>query len=148
MVYDRKDRLVMSQDGKQRAESANKWCYSLYDGKNRVVETGEVVLSSAMSHVSLQSTVSASLNYTPSGTRTALQYTLYDTYTATANVPVLPFVATLGYSSVPGARVTGLVTSVKTRVFDMPSETWLTTTTYYDDRCRVIQTVTITSTVG
>jgi hypothetical protein len=30
---------------------------------------------------------------------------------------------------------------VKTRVLDVSPEKWLTTTTYYDDRCRVIQTV-------
>ncbi|MBS7200307.1 MAG: RHS repeat protein, partial [Bacteroidales bacterium] len=33
--------------------------------------------------------------------------------------------------------VTGLVTSVRTRVLGSSPEQWLTTTTYYDDRCRV-----------
>ena len=37
--------------------------------------------------------------------------------------------------------MTGLVTSVKTKVLGASPEKWLTTTTYYDDRCRVIQTV-------
>ena len=139
MVYDKRDRLVMSQDGKQRAVNANKWSYSLYDNLNRVIETGEVILGSAMTHASLQMTVSASQNYIPSGTRTALQYTLYDTYKATANVPVKAFSATAGYSTSYRTRVTGLVTSVKTRV--LGTSTWLTTTTYYDDRGRVIQSV-------
>ena len=139
MVYDRKDRLVMSQDGNQRAEDSKKWSYSLYDGKNRVVETGEVVLTTTSTHAALQSAASSSLNYIPGGTRTALQYTLYDTYTATADVPVRAFVPTTGYSAGYSTLVIGLVTSVKTRV--LGTDTWLVATTYYDDRGRVIQTV-------
>ncbi|WP_065217918.1 MULTISPECIES: RHS repeat domain-containing protein [Butyricimonas] len=38
-------------------------------------------------------------------------------------------------------RATGLVTSVRTRVLGVTPVKWLTVTTYYDDRCRVIQTV-------
>lgn len=38
MVYDGRDRLVMSQDGNQR--TANKWAVTLYDGLNRPVQTG------------------------------------------------------------------------------------------------------------
>ena len=45
MVYDRRDRLVLGQDGKQRVENADKWSYFLYDGQNRMVETGEVVIT-------------------------------------------------------------------------------------------------------
>ena len=37
--------------------------------------------------------------------------------------------------------MTGLVTSVKTKVLGASPEKWLTMTTYNDDRCRVIQTV-------
>ena len=139
LVYDKRDRLVMSQDGKQRAENAKKWSYSLYDGKNRVVETGEVILNTMISHDSLRVAASSSLDYTPAGTRVALQYTLYDNYTSTSNVPVKAFVATPGYATRYHSLVTGLATSVKTRV--LGTDTWLTTTTYYDDCCRVIQTV-------
>ena len=138
LVYDGRDRLVMSQDGKQRAENANKWSYSLYDNQNRVIETGEVI-SNVASHATLQTTASGKPDHIPTGTRTPLQYTLYDTYTTTTNVPVLAFQATTGYASDYYKLVTGLVTSVKTRV--LGSDTWLTTTTYYDNRCQVIQTV-------
>ncbi len=139
MVYDQRDRLVMSQDGKQRTENTNKWSYSLYDSFDRMIETGEVILGSTMTHAALQTTVSASQNYTPSGTRMALQYMLYDTYTATTNVPVKAFSATAGYSTSYSSRVIGYVTSVKTLV--LGTSTWLTATTYYDDRGRVIQSV-------
>ncbi|MDL2230472.1 RHS repeat protein, partial [Alistipes sp. OttesenSCG-928-L06] len=141
MVYDNKDRLVLSQDGKQRAENANKWSYSLYDKKNRVTESGEVVLANTTSHTALQAVASASDNYTPTGTRTALQYNLYDSYTASANVPVHAFIATADYSTDYHKLVTGLITSTRIKVLDAVPEKWLTITTYYDDKDQIIQTV-------
>ncbi|WP_065220585.1 MULTISPECIES: RHS repeat domain-containing protein [Butyricimonas] len=140
MVYDKRDRLVMSQDGKQRSEDVNKWSYSLYDNLNRVVETGEII-SAVTQQSALQAMASVSDNYIPQGNRFPLQYTLYDNYAATTNVPVLPFQATTGYATEHNQWVAGLVTSVKTKVLGLGVERWLTTTTYYDDRCRVIQTV-------
>jgi len=140
MVYDKKDRLVMSQDGKQRAQNSDKWSYSLYDNQNRVVETGEVVIiGEDKTHKDLQDFATTSDSYIPSGTRTPLQYTLYDSYLASSNVPVHPFVSSNSYVLDYYRLVTGLVTSVKTKVLDTGE--WLTITTYYDDRCRVIQTV-------
>ena len=142
LVHDKRDRLVLSQDGKQRTENADKWSYSLYDDQNRVIETGEVVLTgTGRSHRDLQDAASGSDNYVPAGNRSPLQYTLYDNYTATGEVPVLAFQPTTGYASGYHDLVTGLVTSVRTRVLGASPEKWLTTTTYYDDRCRVIQTV-------
>ncbi|WP_255301832.1 RHS repeat domain-containing protein [Butyricimonas sp. Marseille-P3923] len=142
MVYDKRDRLVMSQDGKQRVENADKWSYSLYDSQNRVVETGEVVLAGTVkSHAALQEAATSSDNYLPAGNRTPLQYTLYDTYRGTADVPVLPFQSTEGYATGYHTLVAGLVTSVRTKVLGVTPEKWLTTTTYHDNKCRVIQTV-------
>ena len=140
MIYDKKDRLVMSQDGKQRVQNPDKWGYSLYDNQNRVVESGEVLITgSGKTHKELQGVATVSDNYVPPGTKTPLQYTLYDSYTATTNVPVHPFVSSNGYTSDYYRLVTGLVTSVKTKVLD--TDKWLTVTTYYDDHCRVIQSV-------
>lgn len=138
MVYDQRDRLVMSQDGNQRAGNAGKWSYSLYDDQNRVIETGEVIIASA-THASLQDAASRSDNYIPSLTRDALQYTAYDTYTTVGGQNSLAFKATSGYSSDYCRSVTGLITNVRTRV--LGTNTWLTTTTYYDEHSRVIQTV-------
>ncbi|MBX2926138.1 MAG: hypothetical protein KF746_28360, partial [Chitinophagaceae bacterium] len=42
MVYDIRDRLVMTQDGKQRATSPQTWLVTLYDGLNRPVQTGHI----------------------------------------------------------------------------------------------------------
>ena len=135
-VYDGKDRAVLSQDGNQR--SGNRWSYTLYDSRNRVIETGEVVLAGKTAS-QLRSEAGSSLDYLPSGTRTALQYCLYDSYTASPTVTPHAFVATPGYATAYHPLVTGQLTATKTRI--LGSDTWQTTTLYYDDLGRVIQTV-------
>ena len=135
-VYDGKDRAVLSQDGNQR--SGNRWSYTLYDSRNRATETGEVVLAGKTA-TQLRSEAGSSLDYLPSGTRTALQYCLYDSYTASPTVTPHAFVATPGYATAYHPLVTGQLTATKTRI--LGSDTWQTTTLYYDDRGRVIQTV-------
>ena len=137
MTYDKRNRLVMSQEGKQRTENNNKWSYTLYDAQNRIVEIGEVILSSAITFSSLQSLTSTSDNYVPAGNRTDLQHIAYDTYTS-LSVEALPFKATPDYANTHYSMVSGLITSVKSRI--LGTDKWLTTTTYYDDQCRVIQT--------
>ena len=128
--------MVLSQDGNQR--SGNRWSYSLYDKQNRVTETGEVVLAGKTA-AQLRSEAGNSQNYLPSGTRTALQYCLYDSYTSSATVPPHAFLSTSGYATTYHPLVTGQLTAVKTRI--LGSDTWQTTTLYYDDRGRVIQSV-------
>lgn len=108
----------------------------MYDSQNRVIETGEMTLGNQISHAILRANASTSLNYIPSGTRTALQYTEYDTYTSNA----LPFVPTSGYSSSYSTMITGQVTTTRSRV--LGETKFLATTTYYDNQGRVIQTVT------
>lgn len=40
MVYDNRDRLVLTQDGNQRAKSTPEWTFTKYDALNRPVTTG------------------------------------------------------------------------------------------------------------
>jgi hypothetical protein len=40
MVYDARDRLVLTQDANMRAGSPQKWLYTLYDELNRPIATG------------------------------------------------------------------------------------------------------------
>ena len=134
MVYDKRDRMVLSQDGNQRTADSKKWSYSVYDNNNRIVESGEMILSTANTHKQLQDAAWNSESYLPAGTKTPLQYTVYDSYEATTNVTAHPFVAVTGYASDYHKAVTGLVTSTKTRILE--TETWLTATTYYDEKCR------------
>lgn len=42
MVYDGRDRLVMTQDGKQRASSPKVWLATNYDEFNRPIQTGQI----------------------------------------------------------------------------------------------------------
>lgn len=61
MVYDARDRLVYSQDGKQR--TPGKWIITLHDSKDRVVLTGMMTYLGKTRDV-LQSEVDANANFT------------------------------------------------------------------------------------
>ena len=139
MVYDRRDRLVLSQDGTRRTADTKKWSYFLYDSHDRVIESGEILLSAEQTCGELQLAAWESEHYLPSGTRTPLQYTVYDNYKPTENVTAHPFVAAVGYDTPYTLYPSGLTTSTKTRL--LGTDDWLTETIYYDDRSRVIQTL-------
>ena len=161
MVYDNRDRLVLSQDGEQRI--ANQWICNLYDQLNRSVITG--FIRTTVMHGQLQSdfsnfyqneTVSSSGNigYTLSKITPSLQalhpdsiltIAYYDSYSfpdaqafdATNNIS--------GYTDSEGSHTTyfdnviEMVTGGKTRV--LGTSTLLTSTSYYDDKLRVIQNI-------
>ena len=139
MVYDKRDRMVLSQDGNQRAADSKKWSYSVYDDNSRIIESGETMLATATTHKQLQDGAWDAENYLPDGSKTPLQYTVYGSYEATEHVTPHPFTAVSDYASQYHPLVTGLVTSTKTRI--LGTDTWLTATTYYDEKCRPIQTV-------
>ena len=54
LVYDKRDRLVLSQDGKMRAEDPRKWLLTCYDQFNRPVLSGTFQYSSSLSQVQMQ----------------------------------------------------------------------------------------------
>ena len=139
LVYDWQNRLALSQDGKQRAANAKKWSYFVYDSQNRAVESGEIVTSNASTHKQLQQEAWKKESYLPIGTKTPLQYTIYDNYIATGEVTAHPFTAFSGYSQGYYQSVSGLTTSTKIKV--LGTDEWITSTTYYDDQCRPVQTV-------
>ncbi len=77
MVYDKRDRLVMVQDGNMRAVP-NQWLVTKYDNLNRPYET---VWISATSHSSHRSSASASTDYPGTSINyTQLTKTFYDNY--------------------------------------------------------------------
>ncbi len=57
MVYDKRDRLVFTQDGNMRGKSPVQWGYVLYDEIDRPVQTG--IMQSNLSREDLQNYVSA-----------------------------------------------------------------------------------------
>ncbi|WP_221408143.1 DUF6443 domain-containing protein, partial [Fulvivirga imtechensis] len=171
MVYDNRDRQVLTQDGNQR-EGKNEWTFTKYDHLNRPIATG-IVDKGAMEVADIRTEVAgitdfyeergtAIHGYTdqsyPTGVAANdyLTVTYYDDYTF-KNLP--DFGTTYNYSvptqlgsqttpqgtyTFPATefdRVKGQVTGSKTKVLDN-TNTWLSTVTYYDDRYRVIQTVT------
>ena len=138
MVYDKRDRLVLTQDGNMRALDSNRWNYTEYNTKNRPVESGEIVLSSVATHAQLIDSMMDSESV-PSGTRTPLQYIRYDKYTANEHVTPYAFVAVPGYAEDYHRKTVGRVTATKTRV--LGTDLWITSTVYYDSKCRPMQVV-------
>ena len=139
MVYDKHGRMVLSQDGVQRASDAKKWSYNVYDYNDRAVESGELVLAATMTHAQLQEAAWDVEGYLPAGTRTPLQYKTYDGYTDKDPVTIHPFVAAAGYDGTHSPNASGQVTAVKTRL--LGTDKWVTETIYYDGYARPIQTV-------
>jgi RHS repeat-associated protein len=60
MVYDDRDRLVLTQDGNQRAGTTKYWTFTKYDLSNRPIATG--IMESALSQVDIQTAITAHYN--------------------------------------------------------------------------------------
>ncbi len=157
MVYDQRDRLVLTQDGNQRL--TDEWLFTKYDALNRPVITGlytntdttidsrEAMQNLVNGHTVLTESVdanSAYLGYTNNAFPDALvedylTVTYYDNYDFHhANL--------VDYGFVPSPenptyfnKVKGQVTGSMTKV--LYSDQWLRSVIYYDDRYRAIQQV-------
>jgi RHS repeat-associated protein len=180
MVYDKRDRLVLTQDGVQRPN--NRWLFTKYDALNRPVLTGMYTTATGIGRDSLQTIVNnyyASLDASKAWFETFtgnatdvygydnksfpketiqgnyLSVTYYDDYDFLGLLPA-------GYDYVDEGlaiekngityhqpdteftRVKGLVTGTKVKVLSggLTGYSWLNTVNYYDDRYRVVQTIT------
>ena len=156
MVYDELDRLVLTQDAKQR--ESYQWTFTKYDRFSRPILTGFYTHGSEVDQSTMQAIVdtdnasnpvfesigSGVLNYTNnafprvSGEVNYLTATYYDSYTNLPSGFGLSYVQELGNSATENTAVKGLVVGAQTRVLD-GTNTWLKTVSYYDDRYRVIQ---------
>ncbi len=169
MVYDKRDRLVLTQDGNQRLN--NKWLFTKYDALNRPVITG--IYTSALDLSAMQTTVDdfyATLNSTKawfessgidlegydnksfpvvsSTNATLLTVTYYDDYTAISgwsvsyNNPQLTQAAnghTYSSPAAPNQYVKGQITATMTK--NLYDDTWIKTVNWYDNKYRIIQTL-------
>ncbi len=148
LVYDKRDRLVLTQDATQQASGY--WMFTKYDIINRPVLAGKYESSSG--RASLQSILNAeSVMYESSGSVVLgytnyafpritdeskyLSSTYYDNYTT-------PLTWGYAYSSVYSQHtqtnsVKGLVTGIKTKI--LGTSTWLYTVNYYDKFGRLLQ---------
>lgn len=155
MVYDARDRLVLTQDSVLRAGSPQKWLYTLYDELNRPVATGLWNNSSSLTtHASAAGSSTAYPNLSGQTyeelTRTfyddyswrssysnplsATYNTSYDTYFTTASDVSWPY----AQANTQSAQLKGLVTGTRVKVLGTAS-TYLYTVNFYDSKNRVIQ---------
>jgi len=166
MVYDARDRLVMLQDGNQRA--AGKWLVTEYEnGLNRAWRTG--LLTDAGIRTTHQPAAYNSISYpaTGGGNYEVLTQTFYDDYTwvnaantslgangvlTTAldatNINSTNFRMSSGtpyyaLSITQYLQTRGLATGSMTKVLNSSPAQYLYTLNFYDDKGRVIQTQSI-----
>ncbi|MDF2382097.1 RHS repeat-associated core domain-containing protein [Nostoc ellipsosporum NOK] len=156
MVYDKRDRLVMTQDGNMRANE--EWLVTLYDALNRPVETGLWVSNQGRSWHAAQAAV-ATLDYpfsagaTPGSGWDRLSRMHYDdynglpsglsaTYLTNWDSELLPAYNSWPYVQTPTQSnlLQGKATWTEVKVLKLGSPQYLATVSIYDDKGRVIQT--------
>jgi RHS repeat-associated protein len=168
MVYDSRDRLVATQDGNQRP--TNEWTYTKYDALNRPIQTGtykhECGTCNQFTQIDMQGYVDGQYalselfyevydgtttnhGYTnrtfPFTSITPLTVTYYDDYQFKTlyNDADFDFL-----SNHLGGQVTTIFTTLKGQVTGTKvrslndAYTWMRSVNYYDEKYRVIQTVT------
>lgn len=150
LVYDKRDRMVMSQDALMRID--NKWLVTKYDELNRPIETGLWATADAATALWIQGKTAAlpfpvtgsnyeKLTETHYDDYSGLPAPLSNTYLATWNSH---FAATSNsiwpYPQMPVQSIAtlGLVTWSAVKVLGT-SATFLYTASIYDDKGRVIQ---------
>jgi RHS repeat-associated protein len=159
MVYDRWDRLVLSQDGAQRAEG--NWSFTKYDVFNRPIITG--VYSNSNTASEMVTAVASTTNDRFETTSTnSIGYSYGETYPKTVSSSDIntvtyyddhTFIQRMGLPTTYNALIPSgftqtaqsqnatLATGSRVRVLDVVPTEWLTTVTYYDKHSRVLQTV-------
>ena len=160
-VYDKWDRLVMSQDGLQRSKPTREWTFVKYDRLNRAVMTG--IFKSNASHNAMINNVNASNNRYESTHSNAIGYSLSATYPKAIQVNDLLIVNHFdnysfkinaawddenpetaynfnnppGYNNVLQTTVKGLSTGAKVKV--LGTSDWLNSVVYYDYDYQAVQ---------
>ena len=142
MVYDRRDRLVLSRNALQAQRG--QWSFVKYDALNRPVMTG------AYANGSNRSTLASSVDgagLAESRTGGTVGYTLngsFPTNVSESDVRTVTYYDDYGftnytYGGTKQTKPVGQVTGSRTNV--LGSSTWLTTVIYYDDRYRPVHAI-------
>ena len=151
MVYDRRDRMVFARDGLFKSRSQCQGYY--YDSINRPIQynvcydTASARTIQAVFDTTTVIAQSPPLPFIPNGWIIPMTYTYYDKYTfpgsstyTTSDISA----SKVGSNSYPetmpssaSIMTKGLV--VGKRAFVLSDTLWLTTTTFYDDKGKVIQ---------
>ena len=159
IIYDKRDRLVLSQDGNRRED--DEWFFTKYDVLNRPILTGIWTDTNERSRDSLQTVLNTFTGqnlYEEAGTtvheytnRTFpnetdednyLTVTYYDNYDFAEYTSQLYLAMTDSFPNQTEESIYTInkVTGIKIKV--LANDTWLTSVNYYDDKGRVIQTMT------
>lgn len=167
LVYDQRNRLVMSQDANQRA--AQKWQYFQYDNLDRPVATGLMYDPANFSNLPFHHASAAnSIAYPNTGSYSIelLSQTYYDNYawvggtglgssldnSNTSNTAYFytPSNSTFPYPQaiVQSSMTRGMITGSKTEVLGSNGAQYLHTVTFYDSKARIIQTQGVNITGG
>jgi len=187
MVYDNRDRLILTQDSVQRTGSIKYWSFTKYDHLNRPILTGIRDTTASLTQVQMQSVVdehfadeediwSEKFIGSTSGNVHGYSNKAYPIITGAANEVDIEkyltvtyydsydfrslWIGSYGYAddnlsesanghthSQPDAEnihVLGQVTGSKVKVLDggvTGGYTWLKSVTYYDEKYRVVQTL-------
>lgn len=164
MVYDARDRLVMSQDSALRSQK--KWLFTLYDSKNRPDSTGLITDLSNYNNLAYHQGLAVSSTSYPnlglyttevlmgtyyddyswiSGGTSALGTSLATTYTTNSNYFITGYNTSPTYAvPITAFAITrGMPTGLMTKVVASSPAQYLYSANYYDDRGRVIQTQNI-----
>ncbi len=155
MVYDTRDRLVLTQDANMRSGSPVKWLYSQYDEINRPVATGLWNNSSTLAtHYTaaygsstypglagqtieeLTNTFYDNYNWRSSygNPLSATRSNVYDAYLQTPSNTTWPYPQN---ATLQSSLIKGLVTGSRTKV--LGTGTYLYTINFYDDKGRLTQ---------
>ncbi|MCW5910627.1 MAG: fibronectin type III domain-containing protein, partial [Cyclobacteriaceae bacterium] len=156
IVYDKRDRPVLTQDGNQRTKK--EWSFTKYDQLNRPVMTGIYTHTDSVGREAMAALISTTTfaesydntkphgyttNIFPGTNLTVHTVTFYDSYQFVTDL------AGSNYNYVTGdltgqaeafTRVKGQITGAKTNVLGTGNYLWAVN--YYDDKYRVIQAIT------
>ncbi|MHB9143134.1 MAG: DUF6443 domain-containing protein, partial [Paludibacter sp.] len=155
MVYDKADRLVLSQDSVQGAKTTKQWTVTKYDAFGRVLYTGiinreitqaekDTIHSKVITETYDPTHTFYSTGYTCTGTITGiipLTVNYYDDYSFTSlavNGSNLNWVTPPAGYDVQYSSAKGLLTGTRTYILDT-TKTYTSAALYYDDRGRVVQ---------
>ncbi len=159
MIYDKRDRLVLTQDGNMRANKD--WMFTKYDAYNRPIITGKYHDETYIGPTSMQTFVDSktvmfeeynstdneySANAFPNYNCVTYSETYYDNYDYVQSLDAVKYGngSITTYSVTSTDKVLGMVTCTKTYILDHTDNItpeYLYTVSYYDKYGRVIQAI-------
>jgi RHS repeat-associated protein len=159
IVYDARDRVVLTQDGNLLAQG--KWLYTQYDDLNRPIATG--LWASALTQAQHASNAANSITYPTMSGEEELSRTFYDNYNWVStygnplsnayNTTYNSYFTTPSNTAWPYAQANTQSTQIKgmptgSRIKVLGTSTYLYTIPFYDDKGRVIQVQSTNNTGG